>query len=1008
MESYHFSKDTIVIRAELKGRPHIQKSKYEEVKNGQGENLELQNQPFEVKSTTGLVTPKADVEKISKIRASDQYDDQVHIKRSERKESKTFTKLNPDAKEFVSKSKSIDIDWNKLPLKPKDSPVLEFMDFEVSTLDISDRLAGFESNNRSFTVPRLAPMRIPETARISPRIPSTYVYPRNRSDSFVVRDNYVTENKPVDKTDRPRQKNEFPGKQCYHCGILGHMAADCSRRKLGFDAVCFTCNETGHIASECPNDPKIQQEKDENLQMQIQKQKLSDHKSYTSAQVIVPLSKSKYKQTRSSNHNNKPVERKRSKNTRVIKVAQNKSRRNKDVSKILYPSDLNVQEADNRIFSSESSPSTVRYPSDCSSNSPWSNNINCNDNDTSDMYALKDIEGTNFLQATYSDPESNENDNKHKKTASEKCDKVIPLPEALANVLLSNFQMEVVTVRVDKTLNHYLAKDIYVQLNSPPYNTAKINGWAVNETEKNKSYEYVGMIRPGSDPGMISISSSSRKTIYVESGSPIPGAFNCIIPVDHAVKTGNVITLNRTDDLVKGKNIRHMGSDLKKDSLLFEKNKYIGAVEFGLMLTAGITEVEVYQKPRIVVLCSSDEVSWDTNHNNLECKRDRNGPVIEAMIKDCGCQIVIREFIEDKPDLLSKKITMNINNCDMMLLVGSISRAIKDYKYYWRSTGTVLFGKGKPEQPVSFALLKDQKSGKDKVVFGLSGNPCNTIVAFHLFMQPVLKQMISSSAVKHEAFRAVLGEDVRLNPIQAAYEFVNFEKNMNGTVVAKLRRDPEFSLQRAQAILHIPKASKVKSYLLEGTVVDVLPCGEIDPSLLSSILESNKANIGESHKNRNKNNPSNMPVSVGIITLTDSAKPKSSAIASMVQQLFSCSTDCSNKVANKNSPQLLQIMLDWTRGSNAKQLIFTVGGVGHKDKIHVSSVTQSLSQRELHDVVQKMFKEYKGDVIDVLSYRGTVGVCNKTLIVNLPEKEAVAKHCLKQLQNYVETKMHTL
>jgi len=1014
MDSYRFSKDTIVIRAELKGRPHIRAKKYEEVKNGQGDSLELHSEPFEVKSITGVVTPRAVVaKKISEIKTpSDKYDDQAHVQRiiperqvTDTEESKTFTKLNPDAKEFVSKS----IDWHKLPLKPKDSPVLESIDFEASILNITDRLAGFTSNDGRFTVPRLAPpLPLPETARISSVVPSTYAYPRNRNESFGFRDNYITENKPTEKTDRLRQKNEFPGKQCYHCGNLGHMAVDCSRRKLGFDAVCFTCQETGHIASVCPNDPKIQQEKDENLPIQIQKQQHSDHKAYPTAQVLVPSSRPKNKPTRSSSHNNKLVERKRAKNNRLTQVSPNKPRRTKDVTNMLYPAGMKVQDTHNGIFSSESSPSKLRYASDCSSkspSSPWANNINCNDNSADNMYVLEDIEGNKFQRATPSDVDSNEIDeSKFKKTVSKKDDQIIPLPEALANVLLSNFQMEVVRVRVDKSLNHYLAKHVYVQLNSPPYNTAKIDGWAINDTEKAKSYEYIGMIQSGSDP--ISIASSSRKTIYIEAGSPIPNGFNCIIPVDQAVRNGNLVTFKNTDEVVKGINIRSVGSDLRKGSLLFQKNKFIGAVEFGLMLSAGICEVEVYQKPSIAVLSSSDEVIWDTKLSNAECHRDRNGHVIEAMIKDCGCEIVVREFIQDKPDILAAKMNSNIK-CDMIILVGSISRAIKEYKSYWRSAGSVLFSKGEPDKPASFALLKDHKSGKDKVIFGLSGNPCNIIIALHLFVQPVLKLMMSSSAVKHEALRVVLGEDVCLNPNQSSYEFVNFQKT-GGEVSVKLRREPEFSLDRAQAILHIPKASKVKSYLLEGTVVDVLPCGEIDPSLLSIILERNTATAGEVHKTRNKSNTPNMPVSVGIITLSDSAKQKSSAITSMVHQLFSCSADCSNKVTTKNSPQLLPILLDWTRGKNAKQLVFTVGGVGHKDKIHVSSVTQSLSQRELHGVAEKMFKDYKGEVSDFLSYRGTVGICNKTLIVNLPEKEVVAKHCLKQLQFVVEAIINSL
>jgi len=191
---------------------------------------------------------------------------------------------------------------------------------------------------------------------------------------------------------------------------------------------------------------------------------------------------------------------------------------------------------------------------------------------------------------------------------------------------------------------------------------------------------------------------------------------------------------------------------------------------------------------------------------------------------------------------------------------------------------------------------------------------------------------------------------------------------------------------------------------LAGMVVDVLLFEQLYSCQLFNEIDNTRLPPTDGMKKRECTNL----VSVGVITFRESTRQKASAVMSMIKKMFSQKVDCSMKTSSTIAPQLLQIMQDWTHGANAKRVIFTIGGVGLKDKLHVCNITQQLAKVELHKIVEKMFDGYKTEENDVFVYRGTVGICNKSLIVNLPEKESAAKHCLRNLENYMDTIMIAL
>ena len=65
---------------------------------------------------------------------------------------------------------------------------------------------------------------------------------------------------------------------------------------------------------------------------------------------------------------------------------------------------------------------------------------------------------------------------------------------------------------------------------------------------------------------------------------------------------------------------RKIGDDVNVDELVLEKNVSLGPAEVGLLATVGLQTVRVYDKPRVVVLSTGNEVSFEGNEELISRK----------------------------------------------------------------------------------------------------------------------------------------------------------------------------------------------------------------------------------------------------------------------------------------------------------------------------------------------------------------------------------------------------
>jgi molybdopterin molybdotransferase len=160
----------------------------------------------------------------------------------------------------------------------------------------------------------------------------------------------------------------------------------------------------------------------------------------------------------------------------------------------------------------------------------------------------------------------------------------------------------------------------------------------------------------------------------------------------------------------------------------------------GALAGLGITDVEVYKKPKVAVIATGDELVSPENALGAGEIRDINSYTIGETLKEVGAEIRYVGIIPDKFDFLRESIKNNLD-CDLILISGGSSVGVKDM------TVEVLNSLGKPGvlsqgitikpgKPTIFAVVEG------KPILGLPGHPSSSFIITQVIVKPLVEKIM--------------------------------------------------------------------------------------------------------------------------------------------------------------------------------------------------------------------------------------------------------------------------
>ncbi|MFC3833185.1 MULTISPECIES: gephyrin-like molybdotransferase Glp [Deinococcus] len=217
----------------------------------------------------------------------------------------------------------------------------------------------------------------------------------------------------------------------------------------------------------------------------------------------------------------------------------------------------------------------------------------------------------------------------------------------------------------------------------------------------------------------------------IYTGAPMPPGTEAICPVEELADDGDDVLLRRP---ASPGDVRPEGGDFRAGDDVMAAGLLLTAPRVALAAALGHRELAVRRRHRVALLSTGDEVVEPGEPLSAGQVYDSNRYGLAAMLRECGCDVLMLGHAPDSPDALHAAIE-SAGGADLLVTSGGVSMGRYDFmRDLLIEHGRVAFWKVRM-RPGGPALLGGWQG---LPVIGLPGNPVSSLVVFHVIVRPAL------------------------------------------------------------------------------------------------------------------------------------------------------------------------------------------------------------------------------------------------------------------------------
>jgi len=314
----------------------------------------------------------------------------------------------------------------------------------------------------------------------------------------------------------------------------------------------------------------------------------------------------------------------------------------------------------------------------------------------------------------------------------------VSIEEALQLIYQNTQKKSTKIVPIENALNSILAEDIIATHNLPPYDNSAMDGYCVKLEDEGQCVKVVDTFFAGE---IHTKQLSHKEAIKIMTGAKIPLGTQCVVPKEEVKECEDGILLPH--NLTLAQHIRFCAEDIKQGEILLQKGQKLQAQQITLLASQGITHIQVYKKPRIVLFSSGNELQ---NHYQLLQEHqiyNTNIPMFQNRFIELGCEVDFIGVAKDNVQDIMTHIKDALDS-DLIITTGGISVGDADFtkEAFEKFDYELFFHKIeiKPGKPTTFGRIKNT------LILNLPGNPLAAALNFELFAQSIILAMSGNTA----------------------------------------------------------------------------------------------------------------------------------------------------------------------------------------------------------------------------------------------------------------------
>jgi molybdopterin molybdotransferase len=304
---------------------------------------------------------------------------------------------------------------------------------------------------------------------------------------------------------------------------------------------------------------------------------------------------------------------------------------------------------------------------------------------------------------------------------------------------------QVETIHLQDALGRVLAKDVVSTVNVPPMDNTQMDGYAVR-AEDVLQVGTTLTVKQRIPAGYVGEYLAEKTAARIFTGASIPpGATAVVMQEDCEVlgqpdQSGINYQIQVKHVPRPGEWIREQGEDIRADHVILQKGTYLRPQELGVAASAGLTHVTVYQRVRVALFFTGDELTLPGQPLKPGGIYNSNRDTLIACVRALGCEFTDFGIVPDTLQATQETLREAAKNHHLIVTSGGVSVGEEDHiKPAVQSVGKLDMWQIaiKPGKPLAFGAI-DTVNQSQTWFMGLPGNPVSSFVTFLLFVRPFI------------------------------------------------------------------------------------------------------------------------------------------------------------------------------------------------------------------------------------------------------------------------------
>ena len=293
------------------------------------------------------------------------------------------------------------------------------------------------------------------------------------------------------------------------------------------------------------------------------------------------------------------------------------------------------------------------------------------------------------------------------------------------------------SVHITDALSRILARDIICTEDLPGFQRSTMDGYSVSAKDTfgasenlPSPFNIVGEVRMGQIPDF---SIRRGECAQISTGGMLPEGTDAVVMVEYSqmVEDG-VVEISRPVSPLE--NVIKSDDDVKRGQVILHKGTPLRPQDLGILASLGISQVDVFIKPRAAIISTGEEIVDITQQPEAGQVRDINSYTLGGLCIKSGVEPIYLGIVRDRFEDMKSLIGKGISQADVVLLSGGSSVGIKDFTLdaFLSLEGVEILAHGVSISPGKPTIIARRG---DKTLWGLPGHPTSAMIIFDIFLR---------------------------------------------------------------------------------------------------------------------------------------------------------------------------------------------------------------------------------------------------------------------------------